>query len=103
MSTWTDRARLLVRGRAFLLDLGEEVAFYTERGPRRARYLLVGRLSPVEAFRLGLPRQEVLHYPLAVDPLDFEWEGETLAFPGLRVYLGGAPPFVETPYYAWRL
>lgn len=103
MSTWTDKARLTVRGRVLLLDLGEEVGFYTESGPRRARYLLVGRLSPVEALRLGLPRQGVLHYPLAVDPLDFEWEGETLVLPGLRVYLGGVPPFVETPYFAWRV
>ncbi|WP_018112459.1 hypothetical protein [Thermus igniterrae] len=103
MSTWTDRARLYIRGRAFLLDLGEEVPFYTESGPKRARYLLVGRLSPPERLRLGLPREGVLHYPLAVDPLAFEWEGETLALPGLRVYLGGPPAFVETPYYAWRL
>uniref|UniRef100_A0A7C2C038 Uncharacterized protein n=1 Tax=Thermus islandicus TaxID=540988 RepID=A0A7C2C038_9DEIN len=101
MSTWTDRARLFVKGKAFLLDLGEEVAFYTEGGPRRARYLLVGRLSPPERFRLGLPPAGVLHYPLGVDPLDFSWEGGTLAFPGLRVYLEGPPEFVETPYYAW--
>ncbi|WP_038057176.1 hypothetical protein [Thermus amyloliquefaciens] len=103
MSTWTDRARLYVRGRVLLLDLGEEAAFYTESGPKRARYLLVGRLSPPERLRLGLPREGVLHYPLPVDPLAFEWEGETLVLPGLRVYLGGPPPFVETPYYAWRL
>lgn len=69
MSTWTDRARLYIRGRAFLLDLGEEVAFYTESGPKRARYLLVGKLSLPERLRLGLPREGVLHYPLAVDPL----------------------------------
>lgn len=30
MSTWTRKARLFVRRRAFLLDLGEEVLFYTE-------------------------------------------------------------------------
>ena len=94
MSTWTRRARLFVRRRAFLLDLGEEVLFYTEGGPRRARYLLVGRVSPPEWLRLGLPREAVLHYPL---------EGETLVLPGLRVYLGGPPEFVETPYYAWPL
>ena len=64
MSTWTRRARLFVRRRAFLLDLGEEVLFYTEGGPRRARYLLVGRVSPPEWLRLGLPREAVLHYPL---------------------------------------
>ncbi|APD10136.1 MULTISPECIES: hypothetical protein [Thermus] len=103
MSTWTDRARLYVRGRALLLDLGREALFYTESGPRRARYLLVGRLSPPEWLRLALPRQGVLHYPLSVDPLAFEWEGDTLLLPGLRVYLGGPPPFVETPYYAWCL
>ncbi|GLV49055.1 hypothetical protein TJA_21580 [Thermus sp. LT1-2-5] len=103
MSTWTDRARLYVRGRALLLDLGKETPFYTESGPRRARYLLVGRLSPPEWLRLSLPREGVLHYPLPVDPLAFEWEGETLLLPGLRVYLGGPPPFVETPFYAWRL
>jgi hypothetical protein len=38
---------------------------------------------------------------MPVDPLDFAWEGGTLAFPGLRVYLEGPPEFVETPYYAW--
>lgn len=32
MSTWTRKARLFVRRRAFLLDLGEEVLFYTEGG-----------------------------------------------------------------------
>jgi hypothetical protein len=101
MSTWTDRARLFVKGKAFLLDLGAEVDLYTERGPRRARYLLVGQVSPLEALRLGLPRHGVLHYPMPVDPLDFAWEGGTLAFPGLRVYLQGPPEFVETPYYAW--
>ena len=103
MSTWTRKARLFVRRRAFLLDLGEEVLFYTEGGPRRARYLLVGRVSPPEWLRLGLPREAVLHYPLEVDPLAFEWEGETLVLPGLRVYLGGPPEFVEPPYYAWPL
>jgi hypothetical protein len=35
-----------VKGKAFLLDLGAEVDLYTERGPRRARYLLVGQVSP---------------------------------------------------------
>ncbi|WP_243026753.1 hypothetical protein [Thermus albus] len=103
MSTWTDRARLFIRGQALLLDLGEELAFYTESGPRRARYLLVGRLSLPERLRLGLPWEGVLHYPLPVDPLAFEWEVQTLVLPGLRVYLGGPPLFVETPYYAWRL
>ncbi len=92
-----------MKGRALLLDLGGEVALYTERGPRRARYLLVGRVSALEALGLGLPQAGVLHYPLPVDPLDFAWEGETLVLPGLRVYLGGPPPFVETPYYVWRL
>lgn len=99
MSTWTRKARLFVRRRAFLLDLGEEVLFYTE-GPRRARYLLVGRVSPPEWLRLGLPREAVLHYPLEVDPLAFEWEGDP--GPARASGLPGRPPeFVETPYYAW--
>ena len=96
-------SRLFHPGIVQVLDLGEEVLFYTEGGPRRARYLLVGRVSPPEWLRLGLPREAVLHYPLEVDPLAFEWEGETLVLPGLRVYLGGPPEFVETPYYAWPL
>ncbi len=76
------------------------MALYTERGPRRARYLLVGRVSALEALGLGLPQAGVLHYPLPVDPLDFAWEGGTLAFPGLRVYPESPPAFVETPYCA---
>lgn len=103
MSTWTDRARLYVKGKALLLDLGRPIPFYTESGPKRARYLLVGRLEPLDWFRLGLPRAEVLHYPLPIDPLDFSWEGGTLVLPGLRVYLEGPPEFVETPYWAWPL
>ena len=77
MSTWTRRARLFVGRRAFLLDLGEEVLFYAGGAVRRC--------------------------PLEVAPLAFEWAGETLVLPGLRVYLGGPPEFVETPYYAWPL
>ncbi|AFV76133.1 hypothetical protein Theos_1083 [Thermus oshimai JL-2] len=103
MSTWTDRARLFVKGRALLLDLGRPTPLYTESGPKRARYLLVGRLAPPDWCRLGLPREEVLHYPLPIDPLDFAWEGATLVLPGLRVYLEGPPEFVETPYWAWPL
>ncbi len=101
MSTWRDRAGLWVYPRVFLLDLGEVQSFYTESGPRRARYLLVGRPRFQEALRL--PKKDLLHYPLSVDPLGFEWEGETLVFPGLRVYLGGPPEFVETPYWAFRV
>jgi hypothetical protein len=90
-----------VKGKAFLLDLGAEVDLYTERGPRRPATCWWARSPPSRPCAWAFPRHGVLHYPMPVDPLDFAWEGGTLAFPGLRVYLEGPPEFVETPYYAW--
>ncbi|MER3450966.1 MAG: hypothetical protein C4298_00345 [Thermus sp.] len=92
--------RLLVKEKALLLDLGRPCRLYTHEGPVLARYLLVGRMSPLGLGRLGLPPREVYHLPLALDPLDFAYEDGILRLLGFAFY-PAPPPFVETPYYAW--
>ncbi|KIX84568.1 hypothetical protein [Thermus filiformis] len=92
--------RLLVKEKALLLDLGRPRRLYTHEGPVLARYLLVGRLSPMGLLRLGLGPGGVYRLPLALDPLDFAYEDGVLRLPGFAFY-PAPPPFVETPYYAW--
>lgn len=104
---------LKVTEQMLLLDLGEVRRLVTQDGPKLARYIVVMRESGVTCTRLGrgavgprlmrsgVPPSQALVYTLAADPFEFEQEGSSLHLPGLRVYLGGAPEFVETPYYAW--
>ena len=106
------RTSLKVTGELLLLDLGEVRRLETQDGPALARYVAVlrgqmgqclrqGRGFPqLRLLRAGVPPGESLAYVLDADPLEFTLEEGVLRLPGLRVYLEGPPPFVETPFYA---
>ncbi len=110
------RQSLKVNKAYLLLDLGEICLMETQyRFPRLAQRVVVlpdrqaacyDRLVYPTAlqqrlFAMGLPPVGNLVYTLPVDPFDFEQEEDTLCLPGLRIYLAGAPEFVESPWYAY--
>ncbi|WP_027883550.1 hypothetical protein [Meiothermus rufus] len=110
------RHSLKVNKKCLLLDLGEICLIETQyHFPRLAQRVVVlpdrqaacyDRLvyPPALQKRLlesGIPLGGNLIYTLPVDPFDFEQEGDTLCLPGLRIYLAGAPEFVESPWYAY--
>lgn len=104
---------LKVTQQMLLLDLGEVKRLLTQDGPKLARYIAVVREHTAtcthlgrgavgsKLMRSGVPPSQTLVYTLSADPLEFDQEGQTLSLPGLRIYLGGPPEFVETPFYAW--
>lgn len=104
---------LKVTSQVLVLDLGEVRRLQTQDGPKLARYIAVlrekntacvrlgrGALGP-QLMRAGVPPSQALVYTVPHDPLEHEQNSDCLSFPGLRLYLGDPPDFVETPYYAY--